>query len=61
MTDVNEQEREFGLAGHPASPPPGGGVAASGQVTMEVVPGGKKKPFDQDDEDVEPGVGDESA
>lgn len=45
MGDLND-DREFGLDGHPDGNLPGGGVAASGQVTM------KKVPYDQDaDED----------
>lgn len=51
MSDVTSQEREFGLAGHPDGDLSGGAVAASGEVTMEVVPAKPKASavFDQDD------------
>ncbi len=48
MSDVNQQEREFGLAGHPDGDLSGGALAASGQVTMEKVTK-ETVVFDQDD------------
>jgi hypothetical protein len=39
MTDVTSEGREFGMHGNPGTDEvPGGGMAASGEVTMKKVP-----------------------
>ncbi len=35
--DIFDQDREFGIDGEPDATIPGGGLAASGQVTMQKV------------------------
>ncbi len=38
MSNVFDQDREVGMVGDPEAELPGGGLAASGQVTMQRVP-----------------------
>lgn len=58
MSDVRD-DREYGLADYdPTEDAAGGSMAASGEVVLKKVPG---RPFDQDDQEVEPGVIEEDA
>lgn len=58
MTEVFDQDREFGIEGEPDAGIPGGGLAASGQVTMEKVSSSERVTMTSEDDGSDSDVGD---